>query len=292
MKPFIEAAHDLLNPWYTPREINRICRLLLEKRAGLQATSFYADKDTKIPSSVRSTLQEDIQRLAAQEPLEYVLGEAHFDGLVLKVDKRVLIPRPETEELVDWISKEAEATGVTPTRILDACTGSGCIALDMANRWPSATVEAWDVSTDALDLARENAERLGLAVTFAQRDVLLAAHQPFTATPFDLLVSNPPYVRASEATQMKPNVLEHEPHLALFVPDDTPLLFYKALAALGLSVLVPGGFLYVEINAALGHDTQHLFETAGYTAVTLKTDLYDKQRFIRAQVPTSKTITP
>lgn len=292
MKPFIEAAHDLLNPWYTPREINRICRLLLEKRVGLQATSFYADKDTKIPSSVRSTLQEDIQRLAAQEPLEYVLGEAHFDGLVLKVDKRVLIPRPETEELVDWISKEAEATGVTPTRILDACTGSGCIALDMANRWPSATVEAWDVSTDALDLARENAERLGLAVTFAQRDVLLAAHQPFTATPFDLLVSNPPYVRASEATQMKPNVLEHEPHLALFVPDDTPLLFYKALAALGLSVLVPGGFLYVEINAALGHDTQHLFETAGYTAVTLKTDLYDKQRFIRAQVPTSKTITP
>lgn len=292
MKPFIEAAHDLLNPWYTPREINRICRLLLEKRAGLQATSFYADKDTKIPSSVRSTLQEDIQRLAAQEPLEYVLGEAHFDGLVLKVDKRVLIPRPETEELVDWISKEAEATGVTLTRILDACTGSGCIALDMANRWPSATVEAWDVSTDALDLARENAERLGLAVTFAQRDVLLAAYQPFTATPFDLLVSNPPYVRASEATQMKPNVLEHEPHLALFVPDDTPLLFYKALAALGLSVLVPGGFLYVEINAALGHDTQHLFETAGYTAVTLKTDLYDKQRFIRAQVPTSKTITP
>ncbi|NLE32135.1 MAG: peptide chain release factor N(5)-glutamine methyltransferase [Bacteroidales bacterium] len=292
MKPFIEAAHDLLNPWYTPREINRICRLLLEKRAGLQATSFYADKDTKIPSSVRSTLQEDIQRLAAQEPLEYVLGEAHFDGLVLKVDKRVLIPRPETEELVDWISKEAEATGVTPTRILDACTGSGCIALDMANRWPSATVEAWDVSTDALDLARENAERLGLAVTFAQRDVLLAAYQPFTATPFDLLVSNPPYVRASEATQMKPNVLEHEPHLALFVPDDTPLLFYKALAALGLTVLTPGGHLYVEINAALGHDTQHLFETAGYTAVTLKTDLYDKQRFIRAQVPTSKTITP
>lgn len=291
MKSFIEDAHNLLKPWYQPREINRISRLLLEKRAGLGSTSFYADKDTKIPTAVRSALEGDLQRLATQEPLEYVLEEAHFDGLVLRVDKRVLIPRPETEELVEWISQDAARSGNKPRRVLDACTGSGCIALDFARRWPLAAVEAWDLSNDALELAGENAVRLGLPVTFKQVDVLQAANQPFTDDPFDWLVSNPPYVCASEATLMKPNVLDFEPHLALFVSDKDPLVFYKALAVLGMKALVAGGFLYVEINAALGQATRQVFETAGYSTVTLKTDLNGKDRFIRAQVPPANATT-
>lgn len=282
MKPFTETAHSLLSTLYSQREINRICRLLLEKRAGVSAASFHADKDRKIPACIRQILQQDLERLVAQEPLEYVLEEAWFDGLLVRVDNRVLIPRPETEELVDWISRDLESMGLTPGRMLDVCTGSGCIALALANRWSSAAVEAWDLSPEALTLAAENATRLGLAVTFKQVDVLQTAALPASAPLVDLLVSNPPYVCRAESATMKPNVLDYEPHMALFVSDEDPLVFYRALARLGQEVLTPEGRLYVEINGKLGAETLRLFQEAGYADVTLKTDLYGKDRFVRA----------
>ena len=176
MKSFSDAANRLLSPLYDAREINRICRLLLEKWSGISAASFYADKDRKIPVSDRLTLNQALERLARHEPLEYVLGEAAFDGMTLQVDKRVLIPRPETEELVDWIGQTRDAGMKIPAQVLDVCTGSGCIALALARRWPSAKVEAWDVSTEALALAAQNAQKQGVAVDFRQVDEIGRAH--------------------------------------------------------------------------------------------------------------------
>lgn len=285
MRTFTDTAHRLLSPLYTEREINRICRLLLDRWGGVSVATFYADKDRKIPPADRVVLFDALRRLARHEPLEYVLGNAEFDGLNLQVDHRVLIPRPETEELVDWIGRTMAAGTVTPRQVLDICTGSGCIALALARRWPSAKVEAWDVSDDALTLAVHNAERLGLSVTFRHVDVLETASQRQANQRVDVLVSNPPYVCHSEANDMKLNVLDYEPHLALFVHDEDPLVFYRALAETGRSMLVPGGSLFVEINSQFGHETAHLFEQAGYAGVTLKKDLSGRDRFIHATKP-------
>lgn len=285
MKSFSDAANHLLSPLYDAREINRICRLLLEKWSGISAASFYADKDRKIPVSDRLTLNQALERLARHEPLEYVLGEAAFDGMTLQVDKRVLIPRPETEELVDWIGQSKGAELKAPARVLDVCTGSGCIALALARRWPSAKVEAWDVSTEALALATQNAQKQGVTVDFKQVDVLDTDSYPAQTQLFDIVVSNPPYVCAAEAGDMNRNVLDYEPHIALFVSDEDPLVFYRALAELGLSMLTPGGSLFVEINGLFGAETARLFETAGYIDVTLKKDIAGKDRFVRAFKP-------
>lgn len=285
MKSFSDAANRLLSPLYDAREINRICRLLLEKWSGISAASFYADKDRKIPVSDRLTLNQALERLARHEPLEYVLGEAAFDGMTLQVDKRVLIPRPETEELVDWIGQTRDAGMKIPAQVLDVCTGSGCIALALARRWPSAKVEAWDVSTEALALAAQNAQKQGVAVDFRQVDVLDTGSYPAQTQLFNIVVSNPPYVCAAEAVDMNRNVLDYEPHIALFVSDEDPLVFYRALAKLGLSMLTPGGTLFVEINGLFGAETARLFETAGYIDVTLKKDIAGKDRFVRAIKP-------
>jgi len=285
MKSFSDAANRLLSPLYDAREINRICRLLLEKWSGISAASFYADKDRKIPVSDRLTLNQALERLARHEPLEYVLGEAAFDGMTLQVDKRVLIPRPETEELVDWIGQTRDAGMKIPAQVLDVCTGSGCIALALARRWPSAKVEAWDVSTEALALAAQNAQKQGVAVDFRQVDVLDTGSYPAQTQLFNIVVSNPPYVCAAEAVDMNRNVLDYEPHIALFVSDEDPLVFYRALAKLGLSMLTPGGTLFVEINGLFGAETARLFETTGYIDVTLKKDIAGKDRFVRAIKP-------
>lgn len=285
MKSFSDAANRLLSPLYDAREINRICRLLLEKWSGISAASFYADKDRKIPVSDRLTLNQALERLARHEPLEYVLGEAAFDGMTLQVDKRVLIPRPETEELVDWIGQSKGAGLKAPARVLDVCTGSGCIALALARRWPTAKVDAWDVSTEALALATQNAQKQGVTVDFRQVDVLDTDSYTAQTQLFDIVVSNPPYVCAAEAVDMNRNVLDYEPHIALFVSDEDPLVFYRALAKLGLSMLTPGGSLFVEINGLFGAETARLFETAGYIDVTLKKDIAGKDRFVRAFKP-------
>lgn len=283
MRAFIQQAKQQLATLYTPQEINRIVRLLLEKWASVDTVSFYADKDRKIPPSVLITLQKALDRLAQHEPLEYVLGTADFTGLRLRVDSRVLIPRPETEELVEWILQDHPKKGdKIPGRMLDVCTGSGCIAIALAKEWPDSYTEGWDVSPEALELAILNATDNKTTVQFKCIDLLTYLPMQGDTGPFDLIVSNPPYVRRSESSEMTPDVLDYEPHLALFVEDKDPLVFYKAIARLGMSLLKTSGSVYVEINEQLGEQTKSVFEHEGYTLVTLKKDLFGKDRFVRA----------
>ncbi len=283
MRTFIEKAKQQLAPLYTPQEINRIVRLLLEKWASVDAVSFYADKDRKIPASELAKLQHALDKLIRNEPLEYVLGMTEFAGISLKVDNRVLIPRPETEELVEWIRHDANQQGSKkPERILDVCTGSGCIALALFNEWPAALVEGWDVSVEALEVATQNASINQARVRFSCIDVLTFEPSADETGLFDLIVSNPPYVCRSESSDMSSNVLEYEPHLALFVDDKDPLVFYTAIARLGKKLLKPDGGIYVEINALLAERTKKLFENEGYSMVLLKKDLFGKDRFVKA----------
>lgn len=283
MRAFIESAKSQLASLYTPQEINRIVRLMLEKWASVDAVSFYADKDRKIPLSELPTLQLALDRLCKHEPIEYVLGTADFAGMKLHVDKRVLIPRPETEELVDWIRQDYRKNEKTsPNRLLDVCTGSGCIILALANEWPASHLEGWDISTEALEVANMNALANHATILFKCVDALTVEPSEKETETFDLIVSNPPYVLRSESSEMASNVMDYEPHLALFVNDETPLLFYAALARLGKKLLKPGGSLYVELNGKLGEHTKNLFDNQGYSEVTLKKDLFGKDRFVRA----------
>lgn len=221
-----------------------------------------------------------LTRLRAYEPMQYVLGKEEFYGRTFAVTPATLIPRPETEELVNLVVREVKHENF-PFSILDIGTGSGCIAVTLALELPGAHVTAWDISPEALAVARQNAERLGANVRFEQRDVL---HLPFSIlhSPFSLLVSNPPYVARAEAATIHPNVLDHEPHLALFVPDDDPLVFYKVIADLGLEAMVPGGLVFLEINARFGAETAAVFLERGYESAQVLQDLAGKDRFVRA----------
>lgn len=284
MRAFIQSARHQLAPLYTPQEINRIVRLLLEKWASVDAVSYYADKDRKISPSELTALQLALDRLSQHEPLEYVLGTADFAGIKLLVDSRVLVPRPETEELVEWILHDVcEQGGHTPTNILDLCTGSGCIAIALAREWPASRIEGWDVSAEALEVAVLNATANKTDIHLNRVDVLTVEPQAYKTESFDLLVSNPPYVCRSESAEIAPNVLDYEPHLALFVEDDDPLIFYSAIARLGKRLLKSDGWLYVEINGRLGEQTKSLFENEGYSLVALKKDLFGKDRFVKAR---------
>jgi release factor glutamine methyltransferase len=217
-------------------------------------------------------------RLERQEAVQYILGQADFYGRTFVVNEHVLIPRPETAELCQWI------IATDATHILDIGTGSGCIAITLAAEMPEAEVTAWDISEEALKVAEENAKRTDVHVKFEQVDTLHLTsdicHQ--TSDVFDLIVSNPPYICNKERTRMETNVLEHEPHIALFVPDDDPLLFYRAIAHYGQSALKDGGWLYFEINPLYTDDMQRMLNMMSYHDIEIKTDQYGKQRMVRA----------
>ncbi len=219
-------------------------------------------------------LGPDVERLAAGEPLQYVLGESEFYGRRFVVRPGVLIPRPETEELVDRI---VHTEGGRPCRILDVGTGSGCIAVSLALELPGAEVYAADISDVALETAAENCRRLGARVTLRRADALndLAARFPER---FDVIVSNPPYVPAGDRAVMHPNVRDYEPSLALFVPDDDPLRFYRAIARAGRRMLRPGGRLWFEIYERAAAGMTALLEAEGYTQTEIYRDLFDKER--------------
>ncbi|RFP66802.1 peptide chain release factor N(5)-glutamine methyltransferase [Hymenobacter lapidiphilus] len=217
-------------------------------------------------------------RLLCHEPLQYVLGTAHFAGLELEVTPATLIPRPETEELVELIAREQR--GRSGLRVLDVGTGSGCIPLALAERLPGAQFTAVDVSAEALAVARRNAVRCGVAVDFQQVDILQAS--PRLAGPLDVLVSNPPYVMENERPLMRPNVLAYEPATALFVLNHDPLLFYRRIAQLGQELLAVGGVLYFEINEQFAAETEELLRELGYAAVASHQDIFDRPRLVRA----------
>lgn len=278
MHPLFTRLRAGLERVYEPREAHAVALRVLDDCFGVPSIDVYAGKVRQFSAEETQRLDAILSRLLDGEPLQYVAGTAPFDGLTLEVRPGVLIPRPETEELVAWAAAELPA-GV---RVLDAGTGSGCVAVALAVRLPQADVEAWDVSEEALAVARANARRLGVEVRFVWRDMLRPDDGPRR---FEAIVSNPPYVRRSERAAMAPQVVLHEPELALFVPDDDALRFYDALARLGRRALVPGGRLYLEINEALGPDTVAMLRREGYADVVLRQDLFGRDRMVRATLP-------
>ena len=232
---------------YDEGEAKAIARMVYEVRFNLTLSDLFIGKDTQLSANDQAELAEITQRLEQQEPVQYVLGQADFCGRTFLVNQHVLIPRPETEELCRWIISEFrdESLEFRDCSILDIGTGSGCIAITLAADLPKAEVTAWDISGEALQVARENAKRLHFNVIFELADALST---PLDHERWDVIVSNPPYICNKERARIEANVLDHEPHTALFVPDDSPLLFYSAIAQYGLTALKTGGRLYFEIN--------------------------------------------
>ena len=269
-----------LSEVYDAGEAKALARMLYEVRYGLGLGDLLIGRDEGVP---QDELEQLAVRLERQEPIQYVLGQADFCGRTFKVSPAVLIPRPETEELCQWVVEEVREQGRAAGEglsVLDIGTGSGCIAVTLAAELAGARVTAWDISEEALLVARENALRNGVSVSFEHHDAL---HATTTAQPTtDLIVSNPPYICNRERTAMEANVLEHEPHTALFVPDDDPLLFYRAIARYGREALKPGGRLYFEINPVYRAPLDEMLRRMSYHDIAIKTDQYGKQRMIRA----------
>lgn len=252
---------------------------LLEALLGISLMDVVLDKAVAVRPAQESELQQAVDRLLRQEPLQYVLGVASFYGHEFVVSPAVLIPRPETEELVHRVLKRHQQQ--ESLMILDVCTGSGCIALTLAKELPQARVWATDISADALAIAEKNRERLNVQAQLLQQDALL---EPFPIAALDVVVSNPPYVRQSESQQMQSNVLDWEPHLALFVPDEDALLFYRAIAREAQQKLKRGGWLYFEINEAYGEQVAALLQELGYVQVQVLLDMQGKARMVEGQL--------
>ena len=287
IKELIDYGIETVSASFPQREAREMVLLYLEDCHGIRKLTHLLEPSLEITEAVVREAADAFKRMASGEPLQYIIGKAHFYGREFKVGPAVLIPRPETELLcrsvIEWFRTAYE--GDAPPRILDLCTGSGCIAWTLALEIPGAEVTAVDISDGALELAasqdfRQEMERKGAkAPRFVKADVL---EGPFhDSCKYDIIVSNPPYVMDSEKALMRSNVLDHEPHLALFVPDDNPLLFYRAIGKWSDALLRPGGMGIVEINEALGPQTADIFRCGDYRSVDVLQDLSDRPRFVR-----------
>ena len=292
---------------YDADEAKAIVRWLLDVRFVLSLTDIVCGKTDELSETEQAELEAMMLRLEQAEPVQYVVGKAEFCGRMFHVEPGVLIPRPETGELCLWIkgvkeelegvkgeflrpfgSKRAElerkgqysAVEDEPYSVLDIGTGSGCIAITLALEMKEAKVTAWDVSEKALSIAKKNAEALGADVTFEQQDILKLEER---TSQYDVIVSNPPYVCDRERATMEQHVLEHEPHLALFVPDDDPLRFYRAIGHYAQTALKPGGLLYFELNALYARETETLLQELGFAETEIRPDMFGKQRFLKAK---------
>lgn len=281
MQRFLTYIESQLGNIYSKNEIKSISRILLTQLAGLNSVQIYSDKDTKFTDETVNELKEAVDRLFKGEPVQYILGKAEFFGLDFKVRPGVLIPRPETEELVELILKDFRNKG-SHLKILDIGTGSGCIAVALAKNLPDAIVSAWDVSAEALQIARENAEINQVKMHFLLQDIRNFENFEPETEKWDIIVSNPPYVCQSEKVEMEDHVLMHEPHLALFVNDDDPLIFYRIISQYAAKELKKDGGLYFEINSHLGEDTRLLIQNYPFGRVELFQDLSGRDRMIKA----------
>ena len=278
MKKIIADLQGKLAKIYEKEELNAIIRAICCDLLGISTTTYFIKEEVELTTEQKEQLDTIISRLQQGEPLQYIEGKAPFCGMDFAVRPGVLIPRPETAELVDWIVSDHAAKS---PNILDLGTGSGCIAISLNKRIPQAVVEACDISYEALAIARENNHNNNALVEFFHHDMLdLTTTLPHS---YDILVSNPPYIKQCEAKEMEQHVTEWEPHTALFVPDNDALRFYRTIAEIGqTNALTPGGNIYVEINQALGKETVELFESCGYKEVTLRKDIYGNDRMVKA----------
>lgn len=277
MHPIVNEIRNALREHYPDSEALALAKMLLVEAFGFSTLELYGGKDKEISGKRLDVLNEMIARLKKNEPIQYVIGAEVFCGWTFEVNENVLIPRPETQELVHWIVADWKSDA--PCRILDVGTGSGCIAISLSKLLEGAEVEAWDISEGALRVARRNADRNEAQAFFRQVDVLKACTEDCR---YDVIVSNPPYITESEKQDMDANVLDWEPHTALFVPDADPLLFYRRIAELGVSMLNEGGALYFEINRAYGEETVRMLEGLGYKQIELRKDNWGNDRMIKA----------
>ena len=261
---------------FPQKEIDSFFFLLIEKELGLQRIDLALNNQISISDEKFQHLYNALSRLKSQEPIQYIIGETEFFGLPFKVSKDTLIPRPETEELVEWILKECKTKG--SISILDIGTGTGCIAISLAKNLPNATITAIDISSEAINIAKQNAELNKVCINFIEQDILISKELP---QQYDVIVSNPPYVRELEKKEIQPNVLENEPHLALFVDDNNPLIFYKKIAEIATSHLNKNGKLFFEINQYLAKETVEMLTKKGFQT-TLKKDLFGNDRMTKS----------
>ncbi|MBT3933578.1 MAG: peptide chain release factor N(5)-glutamine methyltransferase [Bacteroidetes bacterium] len=267
-----------LSSLYGELEAQAIVYLLFEDLLGIRKTDIFTKNSDVLSKSDLIKLKYAEADLLQQIPIQHIVGFAYFMDLKIKVNKDVLIPRPETEELVQLVLNDFKDVSI---RILDIGTGSGCIAISIKNKLPKANVQAIDVSEKALNLAKENAKVNGVDVEFTQIDILNEREwQKFSNQKFDVIISNPPYVTQSDKLQMQKNVLEYEPELALFVPEENPLLFYKSIAEFSKRYLVPKGKIYLEINEGLANETKSLYIDSGFFNVDFLQDMMGKKRMM------------
>ena len=261
---------------YPETEIQSFFTILIEFKLHLSRIQLALEHNFELDNDDFEFLQNALLKLKNQIPIQYIVGETAFYGLMFKVDKNVLIPRPETEELVEWIVLNHKNSNLL--KILDVGTGSGCIAISLAKNLPNTEVFALDISVEAINVAKNNALMNQVKVEFILADILKIEK---LATNFDIIVSNPPYVRELEKSQMQQNVLSNEPHIALFVKDENPLLFYGKIAELAKNHLTENGVLYFEINQYLGPETIELLKSKGFKNIELKKDIYSVDRMVK-----------
>ena len=282
---------DELTDTYPKEEILSFYYLLIEGLLHLQKKEVFLEPTIKLSTQHLSEFKNSIALLKQEKPIQYLLGSTEFCGFTFKVNENVLIPRPETEELVHWICSDRisdisnqKDSGSSQTSILDIGTGSGCIAISLAKKCPNSEVSALDVSKNALITAKENAIANDVAIHFIEQDILNFPIK-FNTTVFkkyDIIVSNPPYVREMEKQEMQNNVLQNEPHLALFVDNDNPLLFYNKIAEFAKENLTENGLIYFEINQYLASETATLLEQKGFNRIEIREDIYGNKRMLKA----------
>lgn len=268
-----------LGELYSESEAKTIARRVLQDVLQVNAGTVLLEMQKEMEPSVQACLDDIVKRLLEYEPVQYITGVADFYGMKFKVNPHVLIPRPETEELVQWILTDLTNTEKPKTpAILDVGTGSGCIAIALKKHVPSADVFAMDISEEVLTVARQNAAMNNVQVNFFKGDILTT---PYSDKQYDIIVSNPPYIRKSEQRQMQPNVVNYEPHLALFVDDTDARVFYRAICRFATTALTSNGLIYFEINESLGAEVKHLLAGLSFKNIVICRDLSGKERMVR-----------
>lgn len=280
MQTTIQKIKEVLSPLYSTGEIKNIIRIIFENIKNYSQVDIIMNQDEILSQFIKDKVDMILKRLVNHEPIQYIFNEAYFQGLTLKVTPDTLIPRPETEELIDIIVKENNQSDL---HVLDIGTGSGAIAIALAKSLKFPIVDAIDISQKSIDIAQENAKAHKVKINFFIRDIL-SVEIP-TNSVYDIIVSNPPYITLREKDSMEPNVLDYEPHTALFVPDNDPLMFYRAITLYAVYALNPGGRIYFEINSLYGKETAKLLSDNNFIDVDIIKDMYGLDRFVSAAKP-------